>query len=164
MSFDYKIRPIITSLQCDVDFGAYFHRFAYPELTLASTRGLSNALQLNTNGNWQHALVTLRLADIPKTNYDGTPMDPPNSFCVGIVHYPGAAEVDLDNVVVSYLSATNANTNKVIAPPISGMTGWWQGNSDAKDIISANGGAVFGLDSYSSGLVDSCFQFDGTNN
>src|SRR5438105_11081763 len=49
-------------------------------------------------------------------------------------------------------------------PAPAGMVGWWPGDGDADDIVSANNGSLQGGASASAvGVASSAFSFDGTN-
>jgi concanavalin A-like lectin/glucanase superfamily protein len=57
-------------------------------------------------------------------------------------------------------TSTSAHAQTCVPPP-AGLVGWWPGNGDAEDVVSANNGQRFGDATFAPGIVAQGFKLDG---
>src|SRR3954469_21186397 len=66
-------------------------------------------------------------------------------------------------LIISLIAPFHAMSATCFAPP-TGLIGWWPGEANANDIIGTNNGVLQGGATASAvGMVNSAFNFDGTN-
>jgi hypothetical protein len=58
--------------------------------------------------------------------------------------------------------AGHAVAQDCVEPP-AGLVSWWPGDGDADDIVGNNDGTLVNETSFTAGVVDQAFQFDGVN-
>ena len=81
----------------------------------------------------------------------------------GCIAWP--ARLWLAVLMCCWLLSTGASADAATCtPPVSGLVGWWPGDSNANDIASSNNGVLQpGAMAGAPGLVGLAFSFDGTN-